>query len=553
MSIEKTQAEKDISHTGEEGTEHEKTEMLIGAQVTTKRAWEFFSNVSNKFDVCASSAALSIAMTIFRAAYENMKSRGVKIRWITDITKDNLKHCKDLMRYAEVRHISHLNGNFAVSETEYIVAPTMKEGQPLPKLIYSSSKEMVQQHQYLFLALWDKAVHAEHRTREIEQGIEPQRIAVIYDAQQALELYQSLIMSAEKEIKVVFPTTNALIRQDKAGILFLLQEAATVKKCQVKVLMPNDELIHNFIRDHSGISTRFIEQEESGKATILIIDNKVSLVMELKDDSKKTFHEAIGLSTYSNSKAGVLSYVSMFESLWKQAELYEKLKGNEKMQKEFINIAAHELRTPTQAILGYAELIQGQDSNVNKDEALSKIVKNAERLQRLTEDILDVTRIESQTLKLDKRKFDLRDMAANVLDDYRDRIQNGENVKLVLLSPDKPASVVADKGRISQVLSNLVGNALKFTKSGTVSVSIEEVKNDDYKKEFIAAVKDTGTGIDSDIVPQLFTKFVSKSQTGTGLGLFISKSIVEAHGGRIWAKNNPDGKGAVFRFSLPEE
>jgi signal transduction histidine kinase len=223
------------------------------------------------------------------------------------------------------------------------------------------------------------------------------------------------------------------------------------------------------------------------------------------------------------------------------------------MQKEFINIAAHELRTPTQAILGYAELIQGQDSNVNKDEALSKIVKNAERLQRLTEDILDVTRIESQTLKLDKRKFDLRDMAANVLDDYRDRIQNGENVKLVLLSPDKPASVVADKGRISQVLSNLVGNALKFTKSGTVSVSIEEVKNDDYKKEFIAAVKDTGTGIDSDIVPQLFTKFVSKSQTGTGLGLFISKSIVEAHGGRIWAKNNPDGKGAVFRFSLPEE
>jgi signal transduction histidine kinase len=359
-------------------------------------------------------------------------------------------------------------------------------------------------------------------------------------------------MSAEKEIKVVFPTTNALIRQDKAGILFLLQEAAAVKKCQVKILMPNDELIHNFIQDDSGISTRFIEQEERGKATILIVDNKVSLVMELKDDSKKAFHEAIGLSTYSNSKAGVLSYVSMFESLWEQAELYEKLKSHEKMQKEFINIAAHELRTPTQAILGYAELSQMQGSNVNKDEALSKIVKNAERLQRLTEDILDVTRIESQTLKLDKRKFDLRDMAASVLDDYRNRIQNGKNVGLVLLNADKAAFVVADKGRISQVLSNLVSNALKFTKSGIVSVSIEEVKNDDYEKEFIAAVKDTGTGLDSDIMTQLFTKFVSKSQTGTGLGLFISKSIVEAHGGRIWAENNPDGKGATFRFSLPK-
>jgi signal transduction histidine kinase len=233
-------------------------------------------------------------------------------------------------------------------------------------------------------------------------------------------------------------------------------------------------------------------------------------------------------------------------------QVNERLKIHDSMQKEFINIAAHELRTPTQAILGYAELIQMQQSSINRDEALSRLINNAERLQRLTEDILDVTRIESQTLKLDKRKFDLRDMAASVLDDYRNRIQNGKNVGLVLLNADKAAFVVADKGRISQVLSNLVSNALKFTKSGTVSVSIEEVKNDDYNKEFIAAVKDTGTGIDSDIMPQLFTKFVSKSQTGTGLGLFISKSIVEAHGGRIWAENNPDGKGATFRFSLPK-
>jgi two-component system, OmpR family, sensor histidine kinase VicK len=158
------------------------------------------------------------------------------------------------------------------------------------------------------LTLWDKALPAEHRIREIEQGVELQRIEVVYDARQALELYQSLIMSAEKEIKIMFPTTNALIRQDKeAGILFLLQEAAAVKKCQVKVLMPNDELIHKFIRDDSGTSRRFIEQEERGKATILIVDNKTSLVMELRDDRKKTFHEAIGLSTYSNSQAGSYS------------------------------------------------------------------------------------------------------------------------------------------------------------------------------------------------------------------------------------------------------
>jgi signal transduction histidine kinase len=231
----------------------------------------------------------------------------------------------------------------------------------------------------------------------------------------------------------------------------------------------------------------------------------------------------------------------------------ERLKIHDTMQKEFINVAAHELRTPTQAILGYADLMQMPQSNINRDEALSRLINNAERLQRLTEDILDVTRIESQTLKLNKSKFDLRDMAASVLEDYRNRIQNGMNLKLVLLNANEPAYIVADRERISQVLSNLVSNALKFTKSGKVSVSIEEANNDDKKKELIVSVKDTGTGIDSDMMPRLFTKFASKSQTGTGLGLFISKSIVEVHGGRIWAENNTDGRGATFVFTLPIE
>jgi hypothetical protein len=226
MCTEKTHAEKDILYADQEGTKnHEQTEMLIGAEVTTKRMSELFSNVSRKFDSCANSTAPSIAMTIFRDAYKSMKSRGIKIRWVTDITKDNLTHCKDLMQYAEVRHISYLNENFRMSETEYIEATTTKEGLPIPKLIYSNSKEIIGQQQYIFETLWDKAVPAEHRIKEIEQEIESQRIAVIYDARQALELYHWLIMSAEKEIKVVFPTTNALIRQDKAGILFLLSKS----------------------------------------------------------------------------------------------------------------------------------------------------------------------------------------------------------------------------------------------------------------------------------------------------------------------------------------
>src|SRR5215207_1651264 len=572
MSTEKTQSEKDISHTGDEGTKHERTEMLIGPEVTTKRAWEFFSNISNKLDVCASSAAPSIAMTIFRDAYKSMKSRGIKIRWVTDITKDNLTHCKDLMQYAEVRHISHLNENFRMSETEYIEATTTKEGLPIPKLIYSNSKEIIGQQQYIFETLWDKAVPAEHRIKEIEQEIESQRIAVIYDARQALELYHWLIMSTEKEIKVVFPTTNALIRQDKAGILFLLQEAAAVKKCQVKVLVPNDESIHNFIHDNSGISTRFINHEEGGKATIVIVDNKVSLVMELKDDSSKAFHEAIGLSTYSNSKAGVLSYVSMFESLWKQTELYEKLKSNEKMQKEFINVAAHELRTPIVPILNLSELLysnakEGQQRQIQEEqqkEMLEIILRNANRLHQLTEDILDVTRIESQILQIRKERFNLYDLILSIVEHYRKQIANS-NVKVIYESGNGITLVKADRQRMIQVISNLLDNALKFTQEGTVTVTTIERKDDGDgagggEAEVIVSIKDTGTGIDPELMPRLFTKFATKSYQGTGLGLFISKSIIEAHGGKMWAENNNNNnnysknrkhEGATFYFTLP--
>jgi two-component system sensor histidine kinase VicK len=575
MSTEKIHAEKDVLQSNQEGTKkHEQTEMLIGAEVTIKRMSELFSNVSKKFDGCANSTAPSIAMTIFRDAYEDMKSRGVKIRWVTDITKDNLTHCKDLMQYAEVRHISSLDENFRVSETEYIAATTTKEGLPIPKLIYSNSKEIVGQQQYIFETLWDKAVPAEQRIKEIEQESEPQRIAVIYDARQALELFQWLIMSAEKEIKIVFPTTSALIRQDKAGILFLLQEAAAVKKCQVKVLMPNDESIRNFIHDNSNILTRFIDHEESGKATILIVDNKVSLVMELKDDSKKTFQEAIGLSTYSNSKAGVLSYVSMFESLWKQTELYEKLKGNEKMQKEFINIAAHELRTPIVPILNLSELLysnakEGQQRQIQEEqqkEMLEIILRNANRLHQLTEDILDVTRIESQILQIRKERFNLNDLILSIVEHYRKQIANS-NVKVIYESGNGITLVEADRQRMIQVISNLLDNALKFTQEGTVTVTTIERKDDGDgagggEAEVVVSIKDTGTGIDPELMPRLFTKFATKSYQGTGLGLFISKSIIEAHGGKMWAENNNNNnnnnysknrkhEGATFYFTLP--
>src|SRR5205085_4309258 len=187
---------------------------------------------------------------------------------------------------------------------------------------------------------------------------------------------------------------------------------------KIRILMPTPKSTEHNIQgpnqQQKNIGIRYIEQMSETNATILVVDRKASLVMEIRDDTKETFVEAVGLSTYSNSKAGVLSYVAIFDNLWKQTELYEQLKTHDKMQKEFINIAAHELRTPIQPILGLAQHIssrikEGKIGPKEQNDLLNVVIRNARRLQQLTEDILDVTRIEGKSLKLRKEQFSLND------------------------------------------------------------------------------------------------------------------------------------------------
>jgi signal transduction histidine kinase len=238
---------------------------------------------------------------------------------------------------------------------------------------------------------------------------------------------------------------------------------------------------------------------------------------------------------------------------------YERLKESDKMKNEFINIAAHELRTPIQPILSLTEVLRSKINNIEQQEVSDVILRNAKRLQRLTNDILDVTRIESQSLNLKKQLFNLDDVISNTLDDI---ITNSEAAKpfekrIKLLYQPHDIFVEADEARITQVIFNLLNNAVKFTEAkeneleeGERTVSIAAENTDEGQA--VVTVRDSGIGIDMEILPRLFEKFASKSFSGTGLGLFISKSIIEAHGGRIWAENNiGERSGATFKFSLP--
>ena len=237
----------------------------------------------------------------------------------------------------------------------------------------------------------------------------------------------------------------------------------------------------------------------------------------------------------------------------------------DEMKSEFINVAAHELLTHIQPILSLSQVLQSGTNDTKQQELLDIIVRNAKRLQRLTDDILDVTKIESHSLNLNKERFNLIELISNILQDVTSQIEkaNSGKLKLVFYKPNGDSGnhgivIEADKARITQVFLNLLNNAIKFTEEGTISIDVKAAEeNNNNDDVIIVSIKDTGDGIDSEIMPRLFTKFASKCSEGTGLGLYISKSIVEAHGGKIWAENNSDATvekrtmGATFYFSLP--
>jgi two-component system sensor histidine kinase VicK len=703
-----------------------KTEVLHGAENALARGAKFMQNVQEKMDICFDSRGASVVTEVdtYKNGYAEIRKRGGKIRAFTEITKDNISYCKELMKLVnELRHFDGIKGGIAVSETEYMATTVLQEAKPLPEVIYSNVKEIVEQGQYIFDTLWSKTTSAEQKIREIEDGIIPYETKIIdnpdeivkqiihlaeisagisilsnYGGMQLihnnfLDLYKKLlerqkegkgrgikwVMTIEKEsiemvkmflklgmkirhvkhltpinfavsehhlnatmeqmhggkmiknlltsnepvyiklftsmfkqlwrdgldaeyrikdleegiaeaeieiiqnpvhvidrsweaiesasngIDSLFASANALKRQIAMGVFDVLKEASKLRKVRIRLLVPSSPDIHELIQEVKStipkIDIRILDASLETRITILVADKKKCLVVELKDDAQNSSYGAVGLSTYSESPSIVSSYSSIFESFWRQAELVEKLKQIETLERDFVNIAAHELRTPIQPIIGFSELLYAKIKNKGERKLLEAIMKNARRLEKLAAVMLDVTRIEKNSLVLKKESFDMGQIIADLGEQYNDqlgkmkeqRVEEGEDgngdVK-ISWELTEHVKVYADKMKMIQVISNLLDNAIKFTSEGYVYVSLKK-RVEGGQTSIVVSVKDEGSGMDVELLPHLFTKFVSRSEVGTGLGLFISKGIVEAHGGKIWAKNNLDGRGATFAFTIP--
>ena len=540
------------------------TQVLYGVENAVKLFSRVVYGANTVIDICDDDI-ISHTATSHKIIEKRVLEIGAKFRYITEIKKDNIKYCKELMKVGQVRHLDGIRTNFVVTDTEYSSSAIMQQVHAHPETVYSNVRSIVEQQRYLFENLWNKAIPAERKINEIEGGIELEKTYVIQDPQSIQKLFVDMVKSVQHEVLLILPTVNAFLREYRMGIIQLLMQAMRERSVNVRILTPTNDVIDNILKNtvisyqegkrRKDFDLRSInmspEETAVSTVTIVIVDKKESLVFEKTDDTKEDFIEAVGMATYSNSKPTVVSYISIFESLWTQVDLYEQLKTHDKMQKEFINIASHEMKTPTQAIIGYADLIHKHPEK--REDMMQSISRNAVRLQRLTNDILDVTRIDSHTLNLHKEQFNIGNLLAYIVQDYVGYIEKeNQNVKLFYnfkQDVNDPLPIDADEDRITQVISNLLNNAIKFTskkREGVISVSAER-----KKEEVIVSIKDTGEGINPEILPRLFTKFATRSFSGTGLGLYISKSIVESHGGKMWAENNPDGEGATFTFTLP--
>ncbi|MDR4489451.1 MAG: HAMP domain-containing sensor histidine kinase [Candidatus Nitrosocosmicus sp.] len=573
-----------------------RTEIWRGEQEIFKKGLEELSHVKTRYDSILDDNGPSIIINnnIILKVYSDIINRGCRIRLITEISAKNISYCKKLSKLLELRHFDGIKGNLGIIDESRYGASARSEEKKFPtEWIYSTVRSFVEQQQCFFDMLWNKSIPADVRIREIEEGIKPNVLETITDPIKIQIQYLDLLRSATTEIMLIVPTVNAISHQVKIKVSNLLKEKKEFenkKTTSIRILSPptnphyilkqqqkeQNILLSLYQSSLPNIEWRSIETESTTNSIILVIDRKESLVIEIKDDTKEEFVDSVGFATYSNSRATVLSYVSIFESFWNQSELVKKLKESEELQKDFVHIAAHELKNPVQPILALTEILVKKKPDENEFHNILKIIdRNAKKLIQLTNDILDVTKIETNNLTLDKESFNLNDLISDIVEDYKDQIKikhiklkheiiyfdrndNGkedgdEKTKTEDKLPDyenktKIAYIPADKTRISQVISNLLNNAIKFTEEGVIKILVEK-KSDEQK--VVVSIKDTGSGIDSSIVNHLFSKFVTKSKGGTGLGLYISKKIIEAHGGKLWAKNNEDGVGSTFSFSLP--
>ena len=614
---------------------------IISSEEEIIRTLRLVFDTEQALDICVDmkNPLSSIDLRLFKALISQAATSGKSIRLITEIDFHNIGYCKSmLLPNIQLRHLSDIAGLMVLGSGTFVGTIAFEELTTARQLVTSASEKVVQYQKKMFKELWNIAIPAPVRVSNLETGESQGTTELLQNPVSIEDAYLRTLEAATSQISLMLPTTNAFKRQFSLGLAELIKRVAA-KGVEVRMLLPANEHIRNELKQFERIKkikVYFIEQSLNSRSTIVLVDRKLSLVVEIKDDSQEIFKKAIGFATLSTVKSTVKSYSSLFDNYWSHAESFEKLQRADKLKDEFINIAAHELRTPIMPIVGIVEVMMGRLGDPSQQEIrqdMEIIYRNADRLKRLAEDILNVSRIESGNFRLDiiecdiytvieetiqeirgsfaywSRKQQLQVAKASVAANaYSNSASSNSSVSTPAASADgtgslysmimniigetgthpsashdeiivfkpgyqqatqdtsegfaRPAKqhdaassrgslwVRCDPKKVKQVLYNLFSNALKFSDFNSGSkIFVGAVMTDAGHVKI--TIKDRGMGIDATIMDRMFERFASKSESGTGLGLYISKRIVDAHGGSIGAENNIDGRGATFWFMLP--
>src|ERR687885_40575 len=422
---------------------------------------QIFSNAQHTIDICGNSKFLIKIFSfsvVDKIRLDASKRKDLRQRYIFEITKENIHYCKSLMNTAEVRHLEENEANFVTNENECLGFITMQKESL--QATYSNIREVAQEQRSVFETFWDKATPAKNKIKEIEEGLKSEYLEVISDYKKATDIYINLARSVEEEALLLFANSKAMSRADRLGVLDSLINASKNKGALVKIISPiteeNSRIVEQICEKAPNIK---ILNGGSSHSGLFIVDGKRFIRFELKEPTAEEFSDAVGFIEHSNSKVGVYSARSFFELLWNEHLQYEKLKEADQIKNEFINVAAHELRTPIQPIISLSQVLQSTIKDTKQRELLDVIARNAKRLQRLTEDILDVTKIESHSLSLNREHFNVTELISNTIQDVSSQSQKANNGKLKFVfykhddkNNNQRIIIDGDKARITQVL-----------------------------------------------------------------------------------------------------
>ncbi|MGD1838671.1 MAG: sensor histidine kinase [Nitrososphaeraceae archaeon] len=384
-------------------------------------------------------------------------------------------------------------------------------------------------------------------------------ICIIKNPIETLEISKKIAKDAKNEILIIFSTFNSFYRTaiGEKGYDILESLKTSNNNIKIRILTPYNNKIENIARSLKtdlDIEIRYLAETIQMKLSVIVVDRVHSLAVEIDNDNAGNSSSAIGISTYSNSKQTVLYYVVIFESLWQQANLYreiEELYTQLKLKDENISVVAHDMRSPLSPIINSAELIRDRD-NIDesaKKDLLNVIITSAKKLTNLTDNLLEMSKIDRQLLNLNIENVDLVEILKNsIVEAQNILLYKTKDIKIIPRFAKSSVMMNIDLLKINQVIYNLISNSIKFTPNGKIEIILDSYIDDKY---ILIQIKDTGIGITDEIKSSIFNKFVTRSESGIGLGLYICKSIIDAHSGKIWANNNKDGKGATFNVILP--